>query len=542
MITRYTALALAVLALSACATTAPERAANLQRSIEEDATTALNRAQVVQPVRGPVVQDVPYVDVRPVPKRDTLPLIFQREVTFNEPIGVPFQVLAQRIQAQTGVSVTYQAELLETSEAAGAAPGQNSQSLEALLSALPPVGETASISMPMASGISVSYSGPLKGLFDTVAADTGAYWRYEPNMNRVNFYRFETETFRIEAVVGSGSSTASIGGGSSGEGLSSGQASSDHSTSGSVWADVEAGVAKLLSPEGVYITSTSLGTLLVRDRPDRMDIVREFVREQNAALSTQVTFEVNVYRVLVRDEDAKGLNWNGVFQRLIASSPYQINFLTNNTANQEGLAQGIISVKPEANGQPQRWGGSAVLLQALSSLGNTSVVTSVTAVTVNNTATPVRVTRKRSYVAEISQAIAGQGGTSVATGAQINQEELETGLVMYLLPHVQSDGKRVLVKATASLTSLERFDTFTTDEQTVQQPQVASREFSQTAWLNSGETLVLSGFEQAEGASDRSSPFDWRIWPVSGTRTSRHEREIVVLTITPNVMSANSRI
>lgn len=540
MITRYTALAVAMFALTACATTAPQRTADLQASTEAEATAALNRAQLVNPVRGPVVQDVPYVDVRPVPKRDTLPSIFQRVVTFNEPIGVPFQVLAQRIQAQTGVSVTYQAELLAKVEAGGASQGASS-SIDALLAALPPVGETASISLPMSSGISVSYSGPLKGLFDTVAADTGSYWRYEPNMNRVNFYRFETETFRIEAVVGSGSSTASIGGGS-GEGLSSGQASSDHSTSGSVWADVEAGIAKLLSPEGVYITSTSLGTILVRDRPDRMDMVREFVREQNAALSTQVTFEVNVYRVLVRDQDTKGLNWNGVFQRLIASSPYQINFLTNNTSNQEGLAQGIISVKPELNGQPQRWGGSAVLLQALSSLGNTSVVTSVTAVTVNNTATPVRVTRKRSYVAQVSQAIAGQGGTSVATGAQINQEELETGLVMYLLPHVQSDGKRVLVKAMASLTSLERFDTFTTGEQTVQQPQVAAREFQQTAWLNSGETLVLSGFEQAEGESDRSSPFDWRIWPVSGTRTSRHEREIVVVTITPNVMSASSRI
>jgi type IVB pilus formation R64 PilN family outer membrane protein len=540
MITRYSALAFAMFTLTACATTAPQRAAELQASIENDASTALDRAQLVQPVRGPVVQDVPYVDVRPVPKRDTLPLIFQREVTFNEPIGVPFQVLAQRIQAQTGVAVTYQAELLAQAESGAA--GETSQSLDALLAQLPPVGETASVSMPLSSGISVSYSGPLKGLFDTVAADTGSYWKYEPNMNRVNFYRFQTETFRIEAVVGSGSSTAAIGGGGSDAGLSSGQASSDHATSGSVWADIEAGIAKLLSPEGVYITSTSLGTILVRDRPDRMDLVREFVREQNAALSTQVTFEVNVYRVLVRDQDTKGINWNGVFQRLIATSPYQINFLTNNTSNQQGLAQGILSVKPEVGGEPQRWGGSAILLQALSSLGNTSVVTSVTAVTVNNTATPVRVTRKRSYVAEVSQAIAGQGGTSVATGAQINQEELETGLVMYLLPHVQSDGKRVLVKAMASLTSLERFDTFTTGEQTVQQPQVAAREFQQTAWLNSGETLVLSGFEQAEGNSDRSSPFDWRVWPVSGTRSSSHEREIVVVTITPNVMAARSRI
>jgi len=533
--------------LAGCASTAPQRVTASQASIENDASTAMNRSQVVQPVRGPVVSDVPYVDVRPVRVHTTLPVAFTRTVRFNEPIGVPIQILAQRIEAQTGVRVTYQAELAEAAGEPASAPAASG--MESLLAALPPIGDAGSFSsstLPLRTGVAINYSGSLRGLFDTVAATTGAYWKYEAHTNSVNIYRYVTESFRIETVIGTSSSAASIGGSSgSGDGLSSGQATADHATSGSVWGDIEAGLSKLLSPEGVFAMSTNLGTVIVRDRPDRLEIVRDFIKEQNAALATQVSFEVNVYRVQVRDQDVKGLNWNLFFQRFIDSSPYQINFLNalaNNSTNEQAVSQTIIAVKPQADGQAQRWGASNVVVEALSSLGNTSVVTSVTAVTVNNSAAPVRVTRKRAYAAEVTQGVAGQGGTAIATGSQLSPGEVETGLVMYLLPHVQSDGKRVLVKAMASLSTLERLDTFSSGEQTIQLPQVASREFQQTAWLNSGETLVLAGFEQTEGDSEASSPFDWRAWPVAGRRSVRHEREIVVITITPSVMAARSRI
>ena len=83
----------------------------------EVATTAaegyMSRAVPETPVRGPIVTDAPFVDTRPVPVAPKYPVVFQKALQFQEPIGVPVQVLARRIEDLTGIRVTYQSELVD---------------------------------------------------------------------------------------------------------------------------------------------------------------------------------------------------------------------------------------------------------------------------------------------------------------------------------------------------------------------------------------------------------------------------------------------
>jgi type IVB pilus formation R64 PilN family outer membrane protein len=425
--------------------------------------------------------------------------------------------------------------------------------IQALIANLPPVqgagvpGNTGgSVGTPTV--ITLNHQGPVRSLLDTVAASIGGYWRYDAGTNTVTLYRLVTEAFRIAAVVGTENSTASIGtqtgGGSSSVQITAGKAGVEHKTDASPWKDVETTVKSLLSPEGVFVLNPSLGTLVVRDRPDRIEVVRDYVNRVNQTLAVHVGFDVRIYRVEARDQDVRGINWIAYFNRFAENATYRGFYATNLPAAAEnGTSSFVLRVNETVDGVPQRWGGSQFIVEALSLLGTTSVVTSTYAQTTNNTPAPVRNTRRRAYLAQSSQAVAGGGtGAVVASGTQLQPGEVETGLVMYLLPHVQDDGKRLLLKMMLSLSTLDRLDTFVSGEQRIQLPQVSSREYQQTLWLNSGETLVIAGFEQVLDAIERESPLDARLWGLGGRSSAANQRETFVITITPTVQSAQSTI
>lgn len=524
----------------------------ITRDVNQANDSALQRAEgALAPrqhtaVRGPIITDAPYVDTRPVPVQPRFPLIFQREVTFAEPVGVPIQVLAQRIEQLTGMRVTYQSELV--SEAA-----QQVSATAQVLPDLPPLGQAVSAlqlggvqSTDIRAGVALNYRGTVRGLLDAVAGATGSSWKYDEVSNRVDFFRYTTEIFRIAAPVGSGSSGAGIGqSGGSSQGLSTATAQREHQTEGSVWEDVENTIKSLISPEGRYALSKNLGTVVVRDRQDRMEMIKDFIDRQNAALARGIDFDIAIYRVQVRRNDARAVNWSAFIRSYIENSRWSAVFDTTALAPQtpgQDLSQTVIRINENYNGAPQRWGGSEMMIEALNQLGNASLVNNLSAQTVNNRPAPVRVTHKVGYLAETTQGVAGGGANAIATGAQLTPGEVETGLVMYLLPHVQDDGKRILLEGMISLSTLERLDTVSSGDLSIQVPQVAAREFQQTAWLNSGETLVLAGFEQVDAGFDSAGPFDARMWGLGGRREARKDRELVVVTITPSVRSARSGI
>lgn len=540
----------ALVALAGCTTMQ-----DVKRSAESGNTAADSAAQALLdgrisklgiPARGPVVTDVPFVDVTPVPVRERLPLAFSRMVTFNEPAGIPMNVLAARIQAVTGLVVSYQPELLSgASEGGGLSMGGSGPWSN--LPVLPGASAGGSVSSADLK-VAINYSGSARGLLDAVAASSKSSWEFDETRQRVNFFKFKTETFRISAVQGTTSSKAIMGGegasSKSGDKLDTAKAEASHITEGSIWVGIEDGVKKLISSEGVYSISQSTGTILVRDVPDRMNLVRNFINDTNEAMSRQVDVEVTVYRVLTSDRDTRGLNWNLIFQNLIATSPYGIgvNSVRPDVIGQ-GLASAIISIKEtDENGVPHRYGGSSMMIDALSKLGKASVVTNASVITANNQAAPVKVVRRTTYVAETTPTFMGGSGNTVSTGAALTPGSVETGLNLYVLPHVQDDGKRLRLKMMISLSTLESMETYGNGQASIQLPQVASREFQHEAWLNSGETLVLAGFEQVDSGLETSTPFDKGMWLAGGKRSAHKQKEMVVVALRPVVTAARSRI
>lgn len=514
------------------------------------------REAQVKPVTGPVVTDLPYVDARPIRRSESYPQSFYRQVTVNEAIGVPMQVLAKRLEGLLGVRVMYQSELLAPSVLANAGnmPAVRDVGMDATLAGLPPLPGAspmpAAAAASPASLVPISYTGDGIGLLNAVAAAINAAWEYDEAGRVVQFYRWKTETFLIPAVQGEPSSLGKMGGqsqssqGGQGLPLTEATAQGEHKTTASVWAEIEAAIKAMLSSEGVYAIGERTGTVTVRDRPDRVEIVRRYLDEVAASLSRQVDMQVTIYRVVTNDRDTRGLNWNVLFQNMLGHYGFQITTLAGrpNVAG-EGLSSFILSVpQRDSNGVPNRYGGSQMMLDALSRIGRTSVVQNSSILTANNKPAPFKVVKRTSYLARVSQNLSGIGGTFVNTGPTLEPGSVETGLNLYMLPHVQKDGKRLLLKLMMSLSSLESLDSFGTEQATIQLPQTASREFIHEVWLNSGETLVLAGFESVDTSMDTRSPLDRRLWLLGGRSAAGSGTERVVVTITPVVTAVRSRI
>lgn len=505
-----------------------------------------------QPVTGPIVTDIPYVDVRPLERTTRYPASFSRTVTVNELAGISMLELASRVEQMFGVRMVYEAEL-GSAAAPVSVPRMNTGSLPPLEGAIDAVlGAAPVAAMPTSvpsAGVPLSFNGTAVELFNTVGSAIGSHWEYNEGTRVVHFFRFKTETFRLPAVQGTAQRATSMGGqtqssGGSGQPISQAEASGSHETSAQVWDEMATTLEQLVSEDGRFAISQTAGTVTVRDRPDRLETIRSYIQQTADALARQVDIDVTVYRVVINDTDSRAINWNVAFRNMLGE--YLIN--ADTTAARPdvisgGLSSLVISVPEEnAAGLVNRWGNSSAILDTLSSMGRASVVTSTSIQTANNQPAPMKIVRRHSYLESVAQNMTGSGMDLTSTGPTMTPGVVETGLNIFALPHVMDDGKRMLLKMMVSLSSLESMDSYGNEQAMIQLPQIASREFERQVWLNSGETLVLAGFEQTDSAEDTASPIDRRWWGLGGSSRAHKGREFVVIAIHPTVTAVRSRI
>lgn len=582
---RPTLLATATLLfLAGCTTSTGVRQEHAARLHDARQTTA--NLLAAQPVRSPerragaLMSDLPFVDPTPVSRMAALPDALSRQVSMNEPAGLPIQRLMHQMQslpAFAGMRLTFDTDIIEglgqggpgaAASAPPPAPAANPQQaliVDSTLAALAglsggnlpgtTVTNAASVQIGGALGpdlgtrVAIVYSGPAKGLLDQVAAGLGASWRFLPAENRIHFARYVTETFSIATVPGTANSEAQVGGrGQQAQGAGTIQSTAEATnrvvSEIDIWENVEAGVRQLLSSRGTVTVNQTTASITVRDRADRVAAVRDFVRDTNATLTKRVDIEVRVYRVSTRRGDQRGVSLDALINQFSVNPEYRFRLITprQDTA---GLASGVFSIPARTGSNINRYGGSAIALDSISEALEASEVTRQSVSTVNNMAAPVKIVRRTSYLASTTPLV-GVGGTltggAVSAGASLTPGQVETGLNMQVLPSVQSDGQQVFLQIMLTLSTLDRLRIIESGGQSIESPEVSSREFLQRVWLNSGETLVLAGFEQFDTGSERSGFLDASLWPLGGSRERRANRESIVVTVTPVVSVARTGI
>ncbi|EBP3978176.1 PilN family type IVB pilus formation outer membrane protein [Salmonella enterica] len=388
--------------------------------------------------------------------------------------------------------------------------------------------------IPPSPYISVNWKGPLKGLLDDVSTRTGYSWRLDDG--RIVFFYRDTRTFQIYALPGT--DTVSLGLKSSGTGKNatsesggSGGDSDDNETKISVSSsltsevlkDIENTVKSMLSPSGKMSMSPSTAALTVTDTAPVLSQVARFVDQQNKLLTTQVLLNVKVFSIDFSRQDQYAIDWDAIMKGSDGLISWATNAGTSNPVN------GTVNViRGDLN--------ASAFIRALSSQGKVSVLTQPSITTLNLQAAPMEVVTERSYVASVSSSMVADVGTeSTITPGAVN-----TGFTMGLLPYVMGNNQ-LLLQYSINLSDLKKMTEFSTgsgkEKATVQLPEVNRRAFNQKVKINSGETLILSGFEQGNLSADMQGTGSPRNQWLGGYRNTDSQHSVLIIMITPMVIS-----
>ncbi|MFQ6739777.1 MAG: hypothetical protein ACLRFJ_03890 [Alphaproteobacteria bacterium] len=407
-------------------------------------------------------------------------------ILMDEPVTI--QVLANNINSVTGIPVKIDSQV-------------NSEKLKKTMN--------------------VAYTGKLSGLLSQVATDLDLLWYYDKNS--IVFYETETQTFTLYALGTDISYQTSV------ETDNNNQVSLESTLK--EWDEVESAISAIIgrNSNADFTVSRSLGTITVTASPSVLARVGEYIDKQNKRLSQLVTIDVKVLQVSIANNSAFGLNLaaavNTVSGLEIVSSPKTP--LATTEASSLNVAV-LNDIAP--GGSLERVAGSNALIQALAKQGKVSLVTNVGVTTRNNRVAPVNNTTRTGYIKRFES----RNFTTVESST-VDQEDLETGFSMQLLPNVLENG-RILLLFRMSVRELLKMNTQTIGEVTLQLPEVEERSFMQEVIMESGQMLVVSGFEKQTNNDTRYGLGEADFMALSGSRESKSERDVLVVILTPQVL------
>jgi type IVB pilus formation R64 PilN family outer membrane protein len=492
------AVALAVASLSGCAQMQQTHEAIKQATQQVDNGSATIAAHASAPVVRSL--DGAWLMGQEVPIHKQ-PSVLSQSVQMATAQPLTLAQAAMTITQQTGVPVSVAANIQEggqsekaASPAAVTLPGLPGNPASALtLPALPGVSATK-------SQVVINYSGTLKGLLDLLAAQTRTYWKYDESTHGVRFFLTETRVFEVDALPGNTKISSVItNAGSSGSagGTSGGIASTGTSSMTSTldatmdaYKAIEAGVKSVLKQSGGAASSVSSvsvdpssGQVIVTATPPELDAVARYIQTINRQMSRNVLIDVHVYSITLNNSQSAGLNLSGALSGFLGGAAGSLKLAAGGAAavaNGGNIAANIISGNVSGN----------AIAQALNSQGKVSLVTSGSVIALNGQPAPLQVSTQNGYLA----ASTTTNTPNVGSSTSLTPGSVISGFSGTFLPLVRGD--KILMEYALNLTQNLGFLTQSSNGSTIQVPNTASQTTSNRVSIHSGDTVVLTGFDQ----------------------------------------------
>ena len=408
--------------------------------------------------------------------------------------------------------------------------------------------------------VPVKYSGKLSGLLNYLSNRYSLYWRYKEDV--ITFFTQETRVFTVYALPTETSLQSSMTGATMGE-SGGGNASSSLSvnTDLKVWDSIEEGVKQVVGENGKLSFSRVAGTVTVTASPYIVKKVAAYIANWNEKLSRQVAVTVRILQVTLANSDNYGLDLGAVF----GSKNIQTSFASPAGGAAGNIAAGIAAapaagtlamtlIKPNS-----KFKNSQAIIQAISTQGKTTLVTSSTVTTLNNKVAPVQISTSKNYLKEITVTTSGSGEDQTRD-TDYEVDTLNYGFTMEILPRILDHGRLIVLfnLSITDLVDLEKYsvssgssssgggsseegeDTGDGESETVdlQLPTMKMRGFVQEIAMRSGQTLVLTGFEDLSESTETSGIGKAKMGLLGGSAQNETMRNILVILMTPEVLQS----
>lgn len=507
----------------------------------------------------------PWVSTQPLEMKRGLPFALDRDIAYRPAFAVNITELAQYITKQTGLPVVVAPDAVNPSilspitstgsgtNAPAPLPVNNVDNLAGLMPAgvtgSTPTGARTFDSALTGTGLinDIKYSGPVSGLLNQATSRLGLSWHYDPQIQGVRITYFDTKVFDvwafgddqvIESTVRSGLVTStgsgSSGGTSSGSGAT-GESGSNQSTTvlikTSLLSDIENNVKAMLSthPQGRLFMARSTGTLTVSDRPEVLQRITTYLQSTNRSITRQVLFNVKIFEVNLVDRDQTAVDWAAVYKSV--SGKWGFSLTNQVTGIASDAVSGSVSIL-DTSSSP--WAGSNAVMQALSEQGRISGVRSPSITTLNLQPAPVQIGNVQSYIASSTTSTTASVGSSTS----LTPATITSGFNMTLIPKVL-DKENMLLWVNLAMSSKPEFQTFTSNDSSVQTANYDTKNTAPKVLLRSGQTLVLTGFEETNENATKRGVGSASFFGLGGGSIRSSQQTALVVLITPVVMSDN---
>ena len=501
------------------------------------------------------IKNTPWVSLDPIPTehlKDT-PKELLCNITFAPVQGVTIFEFGQSITSLCGIPVRISRDAVEFMSGGGVNNFGGGSAVRTGSSLPPPnLADVEEIDVDFSQSIQGSFSGsgnglitnirwqdkPLSGLLDVVTSRLGLSWRYEKGVIRI-FY-LDTRVFqitaipsqtRVNSVVTTESSLSSgSGGGASGMGGSSGlvemgggsNQSTEVAIRTNIMEDIKNTLENMLTPMGKLSISFSTGSVSVTDTPEVLDQIQVYLDKENASLRRMVRINVDMLVVTLDESDRFGIDWNLVYNQI--SGKYGASLISNVASSPDSVMTSF-GVLDTAN---SNFSGTKLLFDALSAQGSVSVVTTPTINTLNLQPAPIQIAEQQYYVQSSSSTVVPDVGVE----SSLELGSITTGFNASVLPFI-IDGDNLILQFSASISPRAKLREITSGNALVEAPETSSRTFSQQVALRSGQTMVLSGYEQVSDTGNLSGMGDPSFMLAGGSTSRRSTREVLVILITP---------
>lgn len=548
--------------LSGCAYQRTQETFHKNETTAETATNHISAARAERPETVSIMQK-PWVSHTPIPitidKR--LPPALSCKITFAPVQAVSIFEFGQTITSLCGIPVRVTKDAVDFLTGSS----NNAAYSDLVSSALPPlpplpagVGPgTGTPPIPLAenSGPTPQMRGnaadlahmglvsnvkwqakPVSGLLDVVTSRLGLSWRYTDGI--ISIYYLDTRVFRITAIsskttmtstVASGNQSSNSGNSSGGSGNSGAVEISGGSNQNTevaisthIVADIEKTLKSMLTPLGKLAMSFSTGSVTVTDTPEVLDRIGAYLKAENASLRRMVRINVDMLVVTLDASDRFGIDWNVVYKQL--AGKYGAGLMSNMTPASDSVV-GSFGILDTAKSE---FSGTKLLFEALSKQGTVSVVTTPTINTLNLQPAPLQIAEQQYFVKNSSTT----NTPNVGSTSSLELGTITTGFNANVLPFV-IDSDNLILQFTASISPRAKIREVSNGLVKAEAPETSSRTFSQQVALRSGQTVVLSGYEQTSDTGGKSGVGEPGFMALGGGFNRTGKREVLVILITP---------
>ncbi|HDO7154524.1 PilN family type IVB pilus formation outer membrane protein [Yokenella regensburgei] len=376
------------------------------------------------------------------------------------------------------------------------------------------------------------WQGELSGMLDNVTTRLGLSSRYENG--RIAIFYLDTRTFPVmfmdsKASFGSktvSGTTSSMGatGDSSGGGLS-GDSNTSQSTEmeikSSLYEDVSKTIKTMLTPETGRM-NLSAGVLTVTDTPRVLEQIGRYLDDRNKELNRQVVLNVQVYSVEKKTQDQLGIDWNAVFK----SGSVGLSLTNAFTGAASDALNGGVSILDG------KGAGTKAFVKALSEQANVSVMTEASSMTTNLSAVPIQVALQQDYASNVTT----ENTANVGSSSSITKSTITTGFNMTVLPFLMPQSPKMQLQFAINMSDDPTMRTFTSEKTSVELMKTRLKTFTQRVIMQSGQTLVLSGYQSLNNTANRQGVGSFRFFGLGGGADGENNKTMLVILITPVIL------